>query len=362
MDIRANGRVSGKTGADSMQRNNRVLRLHAAVMCIYFLILLLTVSVTESMAVFLFSIPCFVAYSISFYLSYKVKTRGLLWLNYGVTTAFILAFVFLFGWDCGVQHFIFVMIALVFVTETGGLKKKAAWTIFFCLFRILMYIYTLFVSPVYTLSEPACITFQVINTIAIFAAFFSCFAVCIQDMKRMEQSLDEVQIRLKRYEDEDPLTGLLNRRSMMEYLESVTIGKQQGGKELPQISIAIGDIDFFGKVNDKKGHDCGDIILKQLAYQFQIFMEGKGRAARWGGEEFLFVFENAGGEDAYYYLTRLQQQIRGLDFPWKDEQIKLTMTYGLMEYNAEKSIDFCIVEAGKKMAMGKESGRNTIIY
>lgn len=76
----------------------------------------------------------------------------------------------------------------------------------------------------------------------------------------------------------------------------------------------------------------------------------------------MFVFDNACGEDAYYYLTKLQQQIRTKDFAWKDEVINLTMTYGLMEYSEEKGIDYCIVEAGKKMEMGKESGRNTIIY
>lgn len=341
---------------------NRVLRFHSAIMCIYFLVLLLTVFVTENFAVFLCSIPCFLAYCLSFYASYRVEPRRLLWLNYGVITAFILAFVILFGWDCGVQHFIFVMVALVFVTGTGSMRRRALQTAFLCLLRLLLYGYTFLFQPVYELSASAGICFQIINSIAIFAALFSCLAVCTEDVLLMKQEFFNAQEKLKHFYDEDPLTGLLNRRSMMEYLTDLTINRQKEGKEPPKLCIAVGDIDFFGRINDRNGHDCGDIILKQLAYRFIQFMDGKGRAARWGGEEFLLVFENVGGEDAYYFLTKLQQQIRGTEFAWKDDQIKLTMTYGLTEYNAEKSIDYCIVEAGKKMEMGKEVGRNTIIY
>ena len=56
--------------------------------------------------------------------------------------------------------------------------------------------------------------------------------------------------------------------------------------------VVLGDIDFFKKVNDTYGHDAGDEILKFVALELRRMMLGKGFATRWGGEEFLLVFDN----------------------------------------------------------------------
>ena len=353
----------------AQKRVGRILRMHAAIMCVYFLVLLITVAATRNVAVLFMSVPCFVAYVLFFYKSGSWSVRFRIGLNHGLTVAFMIAFVVVFGWDCGVQHFIFVVVALVVVTGSGSIKKKAGQVAILFALRMLLYGYTLVELPLYRISELQSICFQVINSSAIFTALFSCLMLEKRDVWMMERTVEENDRRLQRYSDEDPLTGLMNRRSMMAYLELLTgegnAETQNGDTDRmkpARLSIAVGDVDLFSKVNDHFGHDCGDIVLKLLAYQFTQFMEGKGKVARWGGEEFLFVFDNACGEDAYYYLTKLQQQIRTKDFAWKDEVINLTMTYGLMEYSEEKGIDYCIVEAGKKMEMGKESGRNTIIY
>lgn len=351
------------------RRVGRILRMHAAIMCVYFLVLLVTVAATRNVAVLAMSVPCFAMYALFFYRSGKWSMHFSTGLNHGLTMVFVLAFVVAFGRDCGVQNFIFVMVAMVVIAGSGSLRKKTIQVALLFTFQMALYGYTLIQQPLYRISQLQSICFQIINSFAIFTALFSCLILEKRDVWLMERSVEENSKRLQRYNDEDPLTGLMNRKTMMAYLELLTGGEsadaQNGGAERvkpARLSIAVGDVDFFSKVNDHFGHDCGDIVLKLLAYQFTQFMEGKGKVARWGGEEFLFVFDNAGGEDAYYYLTKLQQQIRTKEFAWKDEVINLTMTYGLMEYSEEKGIDYCIVEAGKKMEMGKESGRNTIIY
>lgn len=341
-------------GTNMTGEPRRIFRMHSAIMCICFLALLFTVALTENVTVLLMSVPYFLAYALSFYRNARWSIRFLKGLHQGLMAVFVTAFVIAFGWDCGVQHFIFVMVALVVMTGDGSVKKKTVQTALLLLFRLMLYGYTLRVMPLCRISEMQTTCFQIIHSVTIFAALFSCLMLEKQDAQKLEHICEENDRRLARYRTEDPLTGLLNRRTMMEYLENIP--------ETEQLCVAVGDVDFFSRINDRKGHDCGDIVLKQLSYRFIQFMEGKGRAARWGGEGFLLVFDAVGGEDAYYYLTRLQQQIRTEDFVWKDENLKLTMTFGLMEYSREKGIDYCIVEAGKKMEMGKESGRNTIIY
>lgn len=347
---------------DKNQRNQRVLRFHSAIMCIYFLALLATVFITEDFAVFLFSIPCFFVYCLSFYMSYRLQPANLLKVNFAVLALFVFGFVFVFGWDCGAQHFIFVMMALFFVTSTTGIRRQALRTAALCVTRLLLYGYTMVKEPLYTITPLMGTCFQIVNTIAIFATLFACLSVFMLDMRFIEAEHEIVLERLKRFGQEDQLTGLPNRRSIIEYMENLTRTEQGGNRTDVKVCVALGDVDSFAKINGTNGHDCGDVILRQAAHSLKRFMEGKGRVARWSGEEFLFVFENMNGEDAYYYLTKLQQQMRDMEFYWKDEKISLTMTYGLMEYNPEKSIDYCIVEAGKKREMGKVSGRNTIIY
>lgn len=356
-------RVSKQKGQEQEEcgeQSGTILRTHFAIMCIYFLVLLLMVYITDKIAIFAVSMPCFFAYCLSFYMSYRIKPVKLLVFNYFLMTAFILGFVFMFGFNCGVQNFIFVMAALVFSVGNCSIRQKIMQTAMLCVLGIVLFCFTKVHQPLYGMTQGVEISFRIINLIVIFFELFSCFAKVSEDGKRMQEKMAEMAGRLKRFDSEDPLTGLVNRKSMMDYLEGLTGNRKEETNQ--GICVAVGDIDFFGKVNDKYGHDCGDIVLKQVAYQLMQFMADKGSVARWGGEEFLFVFDNVSGEDAYYYLTRLQQKIRGTEFQWEDESIRITMTYGLMEYNPDKSIDYCIVEADKKLLMGKESGRNTIIY
>ena len=342
------------------KQNETLLKFHSMIMCVYFLVLLLTVYITNNFIIFIFCLPCFLAYCVSFYLSYRVNSEWLLIFNYCLTTVFIIGFVIVFGWDCGVQHFIFVMVVLVFATHKGSTRQKMVLITLLYLLRIVLYAYTLIYSPLYEITKLMGVCFQVINSIAIFITMCSCLHQMTLGKREMEAKLEEMSARIKRFDLEDSLTGLLNRKSMMDYLEALTESISEEDER--NICIAVGDVDYFGKVNDRYGHNCGDIVIKQLGYQFLQFMKDKGQVSRWSGEEFLFVFENAAGEDAYYYLTKLQQQIRATEFFFKDENISITMTYGLMEYNPDKNIDYCIMEADKKMLMGKESGRNTIIY
>ncbi|HKM34740.1 MAG TPA: GGDEF domain-containing protein [Lachnospiraceae bacterium] len=340
--------------------NNKIFRVHSVIMCIYFLSLLFTVFLNRNYVILLICIPCFILYCIGFYVSYFVKPSKLLWIHYAVTMLFMICFVVVFGWECGVQCFAFVMIAIKLATWWGNIKIRALDTMILFLVCMLLYGYTRMYDPIYDITPATTIIFQVINYFVTFSALFSCLGILIKDMKETQEHLSSLEEKLEHFASEDSLTGLFNRRTIIQYIEQLTEQRKSEGKS--NICAAIGDIDFFSKINDRYGHDCGDIMIKQLAYQLSLSMKDKGKIARWGGEQFLFIFDNATGEDAYYYLTKMQQHIRSVDFAWNDENINLTMTYGLMEYNPDKSIDYCIVEADKKMFMGKQSGRNTIIY
>ncbi len=164
---------------------------------------------------------------------------------------------------------------------------------------------------------------------------------------------------LRKISHTDPLTKLMNRRFAEEEFE-ILEANYAGKGDL--ISVAIGDIDFFKRVNDSYGHDAGDYVLVTLSAMFDKFMQDKGFVVRWGGEEFLFVFEHSNGDDAYVELENLRKQIEHAELSYKEQKIPITMTFGVEEYGSILGMDAAIKDADNKLYLGKSSGRNKVVY
>ena len=124
----------------------------------------------------------------------------------------------------------------------------------------------------------------------------------------------------------------------------------------------MGDIDFFKKVNDTRGHDCGDYVLKTLSGVFDEFMKDKGYVSRWGGEEFVFIFRDMNGDVAYPLLENLRKKIEKMDFEFFNHKFNITMTFGMEEYSPMFGSEEAIKKADEKLYIGKESGRNQVVF
>lgn len=161
--------------------------------------------------------------------------------------------------------------------------------------------------------------------------------------------------------EEDQLTKLLNRRSAYRKFEQTIDSFDKQGV---RFCVALGDIDFFKKVNDTYGHDAGDKVLIEVARTLKTFMQPLGYAIRWGGEEFLLVFGKVGNIDtACELMEGLLDQIRALEIIDGETIIKVTMTFGIVECNPETiNMDQYINEADEKLYYGKEHGRNQLVY
>lgn len=166
-----------------------------------------------------------------------------------------------------------------------------------------------------------------------------------------------MQRSLRNMVERDSLTELYNRRSAGRKLQQ-TLAKSVSQKT--PFCLAIGDIDFFKKVNDTYGHDCGDVVLKNIADKMRAHMFHNGFVARWGGEEFLLVFEHKDLEQARESLAALLDNIRAMENQYDDQVIKVTMTFGLVEADTD-DIKHLITTADEKLYKGKASGRNQIV-
>lgn len=177
------------------------------------------------------------------------------------------------------------------------------------------------------------------------------------DLGIIGESVLKMHRAMREMMDKDPLTKLYNRRSANRKLAMVRAHYSDIGTPY---CLSIGDIDFFKKVNDTYGHDAGDVVLKTVASILEKHMKTCGFVARWGGEEFLLVFDKMNLESSKKALEETLDEIRATQIEYEGQTIKVTMSFGLT-YNPELSQDAVISEADGKLYTAKESGRNRII-
>lgn len=178
------------------------------------------------------------------------------------------------------------------------------------------------------------------------------------ELTEITQSAKTMQHALRTMVEKDPLTELYNRRSGYYYFGET---QKKAEKSNGTYAVIIGDIDFFKKVNDTYGHEAGDVVLKNVAYQLRKHTKGKGYAIRWGGEEFLIVYENCDMEKATSELSALLDVIREMTNLAGEYEIKVTMTFGIVIGHAADDINALIAAADQKLYYGKKNGRNRIV-
>ncbi len=182
-----------------------------------------------------------------------------------------------------------------------------------------------------------------------------------------------LKTRFKQKAEHDDLTKLYNSGKIKNEVNRLL--NRFDRKSGSIASIAMGDIDFFKKVNDTYGHIQGDIILREVGKIFSDSMrEYFDVAGRYGGEEFLLVFDETCGKKAVEIVERIRKLIESHKFqkvnetgrPLKDEFIRITMSFGVaqMEENCLpcEAADW-IGRADNALYRAKQNGRNqTILF
>ena len=174
----------------------------------------------------------------------------------------------------------------------------------------------------------------------------------------MGRNAVNMQRSLRALVEQDALTGLNNRRYADKQLHHLIA---QNHSAADCFTIAIGDIDFFKKVNDTYGHEAGDVVLKGVSELIRKHMKDCGYAARWGGEEFLFVFEDLSYKRSVEKLQQFLDELRETTFLYKDTPIQVTMTLGVAICNFNDNLNILLKTADDKLYKGKLEGRNRIV-
>ena len=184
---------------------------------------------------------------------------------------------------------------------------------------------------------------------------FSDMANTIQTHTReLEDRVEARTAELNRLARVDSLTELPNRRGMQEALDQARERAEREGKRLSLLWI---DVDEFKQINDDRGHDTGDVALRQVASCLQEELRGYDVAGRWGGDEFLVVLYPSTEERMASVAERLRERVAS-----RVAVSGQPVTISVGGYCAEgtEPLSQILARADRALYRAKEAGRNRV--
>jgi diguanylate cyclase (GGDEF)-like protein len=155
----------------------------------------------------------------------------------------------------------------------------------------------------------------------------------------------------------DSLTGLLNRRAMLELLEYEA---NRTRRQHLSFCVVLIDIDHFKRINDNNGHDVGDRVLVHMGELLRDAVRAQDAVARWGGEEMLLLLPATHPEGARQVAEKIRAEVEAFSLFIHNQEIKVTLSLGVSEFTGAGSIDDCIKRADVALYQAKSSGRNAV--
>ncbi len=179
------------------------------------------------------------------------------------------------------------------------------------------------------------------------------------EIEKQKKELDSAYYKLDLLARKDPLTQLSNRRDFLEKVNTEMVRFERDKKEF---AFVLSDIDDFKSFNDKYGHDCGDFVLKKVSEVFSKTIRKQDAVGRWGGEEFILLLPGSLADGAIKIAEIIRKAISEQTYVYGDLKLSITMTFGVSIYDGSGDIDSCIKEADEALYLGKQKGKNCVIW
>ncbi|TNE52009.1 MAG: sensor domain-containing diguanylate cyclase [Sphingomonadales bacterium] len=180
------------------------------------------------------------------------------------------------------------------------------------------------------------------------------------DLTREE--LEANNLLLRQLSEQDPLTGMPNRRQFERVFDEEFARPRKG--RAGSLAVMMIDLDHFKQFNDRHGHQAGDRCLAMAGNQLQdVFGERRGIVARYGGEEFVAVMQESFTGEGAYLAEEMRAAIAQMLVPVRDDSSPLiTTSIGLAigEANGSMLLDDLIEMADAALYSAKRAGRNRV--
>ena len=178
-------------------------------------------------------------------------------------------------------------------------------------------------------------------------------------LSQLHNSLIDSSNALQRVAHTDALTGLGNRHALTKIMEQCLA---KGSEQRRGLCVQLLDLDFFKQINDKHGHLAGDAVLREVATRLMATLPAKTAIGRWGGEEFILLFEQINLTDAQIWAEKVRLAIAGTPVSFENLAISISTSIGIAcnrDINAH-SIDPLLAAADTALYRAKNQGRNRV--
>lgn len=160
--------------------------------------------------------------------------------------------------------------------------------------------------------------------------------------------------------DYDYLTGVHSRSGLYEALKITAPLMHKPGQKL---SVMLLDIDYFKRINDNYGHECGDVVLSAFAGQLRKVVGEEGLVARLGGEEFVVACSTNSEDEGYKIAENIRQSVELTAFRYQQQTLFITVSIGLAAATPKNEplldvFNSLLAEADKYLYLSKRNGRN----
>lgn len=287
----------------------------------------------------------------------KQRPHGVIRLMYVELLFHMIISVICVGWGCGFQEYAFGILPIVifgdYIENDSRLRLRSyAMAASVIVFYLLLGIWTSTHAPLYTFAtEQGTRLFGIINgtmTVAAVSVYYLLFTYIVFSFER----------GLIHDASYDSLTGLANRRVLYEHRERL--------QQAEDYCVFMIDVDNFKHINDTYGHAAGDRVLELIGelltecrYKMNDFLP-----VRWGGEEFVAVYYDAGvgQEEKIRQMEEIRQRIGELCVTMGQTRIRFTVTVGAAAGGEDEALDGLVALADSRMYYGKGHGKNCLVF
>jgi diguanylate cyclase (GGDEF)-like protein len=180
-----------------------------------------------------------------------------------------------------------------------------------------------------------------------------------QRMLEMQSRLLEARDALAHQAMHDPLTGVFNRRAILDRLgREISRAKRENGS----LSVGMFDIDRFKNINDTHGHLAGDEALVAFTRCIQDGLREYDCVGRYGGEEFLVIAPGSMGLNKESLYERLRARIAESVITTNAGTVSLTVSIGVAPGTGRSTVDALLAAADAALYQAKAGGRNRVVY
>ena len=158
----------------------------------------------------------------------------------------------------------------------------------------------------------------------------------------------------------DPLTGLLNRRSFFEILDTEWRRSRRTGSPL---SCAMIDVDLFKRINDTYGHLAGDAVIKSVSGLLKTCSRRSDRVGRYGGEEFVVMLPDTDERGAVLWAERCRLAVAEASLLVDETIVQVTVSVGVAQRDDHTNTPDKLLDASDRALLeAKRSGRNRVSF